>query len=116
MAIIKSGLLASAALALAAILATPASAQAAFEYQKPKTSWGAPDLQGFWTNTSLTAMQRPAGADKLVLNEEEAEKLNGKSRAPPKSTRNPPSSFSPTRTPRAPITGSGWTPGKATPR
>jgi hypothetical protein len=75
MAIIKSGLLASAALALAAILAAPASAQAAFEYQKPKTSWGAPDLQGFWTNTSLTAMQRPAGADKLVLNEEEAEKL-----------------------------------------
>ena len=42
-------------------------------YTKPKTSWGAPDLQGFWTNISLTAMQRPAGMSKLVMNEQEAE-------------------------------------------
>jgi len=42
---------------------------------KPKTSWGAPDLGGFWTNTSLTAMQRPPGAEKLVMTAEEADQL-----------------------------------------
>ena len=42
-----------------------------------KTAWGAPDLQGFWTNISLTAMQRPATTDKLVLSDEEAARLVG---------------------------------------
>jgi len=42
-----------------------------------KTAWGAPDLQGFWTNISLTAMQRPATTDKLTLTDEEAAKLVG---------------------------------------
>jgi hypothetical protein len=50
-------------------------AQTPSAYAKPRTSWGAPDLQGFWTNTSFTSMQRPAGADKLVLSEEEATAL-----------------------------------------
>jgi hypothetical protein len=50
-------------------------AQTPSTYAKPKTSWGAPDLQGFWTNTSFTSMQRPAGANKLVLNEDEAQAL-----------------------------------------
>jgi hypothetical protein len=58
-----------------AMAAPPVWAQAPAEYVKPKTSWGAPDLQGFWTNTSFTAMQRPAGVDKLVLNEQEAAAL-----------------------------------------
>ena len=44
-------------------------------YETPRTSWGVPDFTGFWTNTSLTSMQRPATADKLVLNAEEAGKL-----------------------------------------
>jgi len=43
--------------------------------KSPRTSWGAPDLQGFWTNTSLTTMQRPAGAEGLVLDEAGAERL-----------------------------------------
>jgi hypothetical protein len=65
-----------ATLALCATLWTfPACAQEGANYVKPKTSWGAPDLQGFWTNTSFTSMQRPAGADKLVLNEQEAQAL-----------------------------------------
>ena len=42
-----------------------------------KTAWGAPDLQGFWTNISLTAMQRPATTEKLVLTDDEAAKLVG---------------------------------------
>ncbi len=76
---IHLALLASAALAVA-IAAPVASAQAgpgeaAPGFVKPKTSWGAPDLQGFWSNTSLTGMQRPAGADKLVMTQEEADRL-----------------------------------------
>jgi hypothetical protein len=66
-------LMASAVLVCAA--APIAFAQAAPGYEKPKTSWGVPDLGGFWSNTSLTAMQRPAGADKLVMTEDEAAKL-----------------------------------------
>jgi hypothetical protein len=71
----KVALLVSAA----ALLAPGALAQSAGDaepgYVKPKTSWGAPDLQGFWSNTSLTGMQRPAGAEKLVMNQDEAAKL-----------------------------------------
>ena len=34
----------------------------------PKTSWGAPDLQGFWSNATLTSLVRPAEyADRLVM-------------------------------------------------
>jgi hypothetical protein len=72
----KTGLLASAVLACIAVAAvSPAAAQAAAGYQKPKTSWGVPDLGGFWSNASLTTMQRPAGAEKLVVTEEEAKAL-----------------------------------------
>ncbi len=60
---------------ITALSAPVASAQASAEYQKPKTSWGVPDLQGFWSNTSLTTMQRPPGAGKLVMTEEEARTL-----------------------------------------
>jgi hypothetical protein len=74
----KTGFLTAAA--FAALIGTPAaSAQAATPtepgYKVPHTSWGAPDLQGFWNNTSFTGMQRPAGATKLVLSEEEAAAL-----------------------------------------
>jgi hypothetical protein len=69
----KTRLLASAMFASVAMIAAPSvSAQAGATYQKPRTSWGAPDLQGFWSNTSLTTMQRPAGASGLVMSEEEA--------------------------------------------
>ena len=44
-------------------------------YTPPKTTWGAPDLQGFWNNTSITSLQRPGGIDKLVLNQAEADRM-----------------------------------------
>ena len=44
----------------------------AADFTQPKTSWGVPDLQGYWNNTSLTSMQRPSTASKLVLTEQEA--------------------------------------------
>ncbi|HEV7690220.1 MAG TPA: hypothetical protein VGO52_05335 [Hyphomonadaceae bacterium] len=80
----KIGLLAATALAALAISAAPAAvAQATGQatgltepgYKTPHTGWGVPDLQGFWSNSSFTGMQRPAGATKLVMNEEEAAKL-----------------------------------------
>ena len=42
-------------------------------YKAPRTSDGQPDLQGFWTNATLTPVERPAAlGDKLVLSEAEA--------------------------------------------
>jgi hypothetical protein len=42
-------------------------------YKAPRTSDGQPDLQGFWTNATLTPVERPASlGDKLVLTEAEA--------------------------------------------
>ena len=48
--------------------ATPASAPGTF-----LTPWGDPDLQGTWTNQTLTPLERPAElAGKPVLSEAEA--------------------------------------------
>lgn len=41
--------------------------QAAENYEPPRTEYGRPDLQGFWTNASLTTMQRPERYDELGL-------------------------------------------------
>ena len=50
------------------LLAGLASAQ-----ESPRTSWGAPDLQGIWDFRTITPLQRPATAgDQAVLTEEEA--------------------------------------------
>jgi hypothetical protein len=43
-------------------------------YQPPRTEFGDPDLQGLWTNASITTLERPSWASKLVLTPEEAEK------------------------------------------
>ena len=45
---------------------------APIQYTVPKTPWGDPDLQGVWTNSTTTPLERPADlADKAVLTEEE---------------------------------------------
>jgi hypothetical protein len=63
-------LFAGAGLALLMLAASPAAiAQAT--YTPPKTSWGVPDLQGVWSNASITKLTRMAGANKLVLTPEE---------------------------------------------
>lgn len=55
------------AFAIAALAATTLMAQAKAprgtstrRWVAPKTAWGDPDLQGFWTNTTTTPLQRPA--------------------------------------------------------
>ena len=47
---------------------TPLSSNA--EYQAPRNFFGDPDLQGTWTNATLTALQRPDAFDSLVVSEE----------------------------------------------
>jgi hypothetical protein len=59
--------LAAAAAALVMVASMPLDAQSF------KTSWGDPDLQGTWTNQTLTPLERPAEfAGKPVLTEAEA--------------------------------------------
>src|SRR5215471_8476560 len=46
-------------------LAVAATAHAG-PYHPPRTAWGAPDLQGTWTNFSLTRLERPVGVPARV--------------------------------------------------
>ena len=61
---------------LVAALWPAAMAQEA--YQAPKTSWGVPDLQGNWTNSSVTKLTRMAGVDKLVMTPDQAHAIETK--------------------------------------
>ncbi len=93
----KTRLLAATALGCAALLGatavaqtpapTPPAAAAALVsnandgqrhepgYKSPQTSWGAPDLQGFWNNTSLTNLSRGGDAKSLALTQQQADRL-----------------------------------------
>ena len=44
-------------------------------YHAPKNGFGQPDLQGTWTNASLTSLQRPAMFKTLTLTDDEAAAL-----------------------------------------
>ncbi|MEZ5492705.1 MAG: hypothetical protein R3F50_20675 [Gammaproteobacteria bacterium] len=50
----------------------PAAAQSA-GYQPPLTAFGAPDLQGTWTNNTITPLTRPAEFQNLVLSRDQAQ-------------------------------------------
>lgn len=60
----------------ACVLAAPAESQtpsAPDTWNVPRTAWGAPDLQGIWTNATLTPVERPATLSSTdVLSAEEA--------------------------------------------
>jgi hypothetical protein len=60
---------------IAALVALAGVAQAA-PYRAPRTSSGAPDLQGIWTNSSLTFLQRPPVFKNLVATEAEAKSMH----------------------------------------
>jgi hypothetical protein len=47
-----------ATLALASLAVVGCALAATPDYKAPRTSWGAPDLQGTWTNASLTSLER----------------------------------------------------------
>ena len=71
----KTYLLAFAATAAVVAGAGAASAQAAGDYSPPRTSWGVPQFDGVWTNSSLTTLQRPANAKTVVITPEEHAKV-----------------------------------------
>jgi hypothetical protein len=60
------------ALALAAIAA---SAQAQPAYKAPRNAFGQPDLEGVWTNASLTGLERPAQFKSLTIPEAQARQV-----------------------------------------
>ena len=65
------------ALAQAAPEAVKTAVEFTADYQPPRLSTGKPDLHGFWTNASVSRMERPPGYP-LVLSEEQAAELEGR--------------------------------------
>jgi len=51
------------------------SLAAAQDWEAPRMSWGDPDLQGTWSSATITALERMAGIDELVVSEEQARGL-----------------------------------------
>ena len=75
-------ILLAASLAILA-LASPAVAQAPkppASYHPPRAADGHPDLEGTWTNASLTRLERNPRYDHLVLTEAEAGQIEGRNR------------------------------------
>jgi hypothetical protein len=52
-----------------------ASLARAEDWETRRMPWGDPDLQGTWTNATITTLERPQGMDTLVLSEEQARDL-----------------------------------------
>ena len=55
------------------LLVSAVAAQTSDEYEPPRTQSGRPDLQGTWTNASITTLQRHSRYDSLVLSPDEVE-------------------------------------------
>ena len=64
-----------AGLAALALAITPAALAQADGYQPPRAADGKPDLQGFWTNVSLTSLERSGQFKTLAIPEDQAQKL-----------------------------------------
>jgi hypothetical protein len=71
------GLIAAALAATAGLV----SAAAEGSYQPPKTEWGDPDLQGLWTNASITTLERQPGMTKSVVTPQEAAVIEARTKA-----------------------------------
>lgn len=66
---------------LAATAALAASGAWGQAYKAPRNIHGQPDLEGVWTNASITTLERPAAFKSLVLTEEQAKRLEAQSAA-----------------------------------
>ena len=58
-------------LLVAGAISIPLSVLAASEYEPPRTASGKPDLQGYWSNASITGLQRPRQFENLVISSDE---------------------------------------------
>ena len=63
------------AIVVLAGIAVPPKLVAEGAWEQSRTPWGDPDLQGLWTNETITPFERPAGHDKEFLSEDEAEAI-----------------------------------------
>jgi len=60
-------------IALLAVAVHCDAADSANGYKPPRTEYGKSDLQGIWTNSSVTGLERPANIHSLVLTRAEAQ-------------------------------------------
>ena len=58
-----------------AMLSAMAQASSAEQWESKQLSWGVPDLQGTWTNASVTGLERFDEVDDLVLTPEAASRI-----------------------------------------
>ena len=70
-----AGMILAAPAAMAQQAAAPAAGPEGAAYTKPKTHWGVPDFEGFWSTQSFTTMQRPEDVKELVLTQQKLEDL-----------------------------------------
>src|SRR5215470_20069063 len=61
--------------------AAPKGAGSSKAYKAPRTQDGQPDLQGYWSNTSYTPLQRPNDVNKAFYTKEEMENVLKKAAA-----------------------------------
>lgn len=59
-------------LALAALLAAVAVQASAADYKAPRNAFGQPDLEGVWSNASLTSLERGPQFKSLIITEQQA--------------------------------------------
>ena len=64
-----------AALGATSMAAQQAPAGIAKPWTMARTADGKPDLQGIWTNATITPLERPQGVTDLVLSEEAAARM-----------------------------------------
>src|SRR5947208_13375539 len=67
------------AFAVGAILAAPLIASAQAPYKAPRNLFGQPDLEGAWTNATITPQTRPAAyGNRLAHTPQEVKQLEGR--------------------------------------
>ena len=77
---VSVGALAAGGFAAQAVAQAPAKTGAA--YHAPKNAWGQPNLQGAWTNATITPFERDAKlGDRLALSDKEVKDLEGSNAA-----------------------------------
>ena len=59
----RSHTIAAALLMLASVVVAPAVAQDSRKWSPPRTPWGEPDLQGTYSNRTITPFERPANVN-----------------------------------------------------